>query len=287
MALRHYDQLRLRCGSHPISSGDYVVYEHGLRIVPLARLVPGRTPEPGLGEMKPAYQNLTLLPNLQQVTTTRGRWKDAPHFSVYENGLRVEMGNPFDQWMVAIDYWSELRQVDADWVFIRVHHSDKSDGDLVEPIDHEGAKVHPGGLMRYEAVGDTWTLDKHAFIRFVDYQQDSFDVIAEQGRIYGPCHLVGELPGVLEGDEESGDPVPDRPLYLCTIGEQEYLCKHTSQAGTMTKGTSEELQLYDKDEQASGIFKSAKALFHDIKRGKWCIMKRLNRAWLVSQVECD
>lgn len=277
VALRHYDQLRMRCGTHLVSSGRFNVYEHGLRIIPLCRLNPGQSP--GVGAMQPAYQSLTMLKGLQQVTVTRNRWSDSPVVSPYEDGLRVEFTDPFAQWMVAIDYWAEMRQSYASGAFLRVAHEDKADGALLDAVEiSNDVFAHPSGLMKYE--GGTWNIGPHAYLQFVDYQGDNFNVIAEQGRIYGPCQLVGEL-AVDETDE------PDRPLYLCAIGDQEYLAKTVSLNGTVAKGDSEAFQLYSRSEEPQGITVMAKAQFGSITRGKWCIVKRLNRVWYASQVECD
>lgn len=279
VALRHYDELRMRCGTHRVSSGRLQIYEHGLRIMPLARLVPGRGDDPGMGGLKPAYQSLTNLRGLQQVTATSNRWKDAPVIQAYGDGVRVQMADPFAQWMCAIDYWAEMRQPTASYCFLRVAHENKSDGALVEAEEiANGTFVHPCGLMKYD--GGTWNLGPHAYLKFVDYQGDNFEVVAEQGRIYGPCQLVDEN-AVDETDQ------PDRPLYLCTIGDQEYLAKAVSQNGTLAKGDSAEFNLYSRSEQNQGITIEAKALAHDITRSKWCIVKRLNRVWYVSQWECD
>lgn len=293
MAVRHYDMLRMTAGTHRMTTAQIHVYEHGMRIVPLGRLHTGAAG--GLGEMKGANRSYTKLPGLQRITTSQLRWKDAPTFSAYGDGVRVEMNDPFEQWLVAIDIWAEARCSQATGAFLRIAHTQTSgggspaDGDLFDAIETEtgsGEYVHPAGVMEYRATG-VWTIGRNAYLRFVDYQGDSFNVIGEQGRTYGPCQLVGMLQSPEDTEPESGRR-PDWPVYLCHVGEQEYLAKGNSQAGTLAKGSSDLFKLYARStELASQVTVTAKALARAVSRSKWSIVKRLNRVWYVTQWECD
>jgi hypothetical protein len=304
VALRHYDTLRMTGATSKHSTTQLVVFEHGLTIIPLARMNPNEEqPSSGMGEMTGASSNFQVLQGLAQVTTSPLRFKDSPTFTPIpkDKVLRVEMVDPAHQWLCAITYWAEVFQAGPGGAWLRIAHvnadnSLKPAGTLLKPIDVGGTKLHPATIEHRDAEGTLTSQSQKAYVLFRDYPTDGGNVVAEQGRIYGPCQFIGVSEEQDQGEEDgesaddgesSGAPDTERPVFAAHIGDQEYLAKPTGTS--VSKGATGDFELYSRDEQATGIIQAAKALAGEIPEStpkKWCIVKRLNRQWYASRWEC-
>lgn len=316
VALRHRDELRMTGGTAKHSTAELSVYEHGFHIVPLARLapqVPGQPAQdqPGTGEMTEAYDNFTVLPNLQSVTTTPSRFRDHPRFTYVpkDKSVRVDMADPFAQWMCAVTYWAEVFQPEPSGVFVQIAHTTDANelyptGWLREPIDVDGEWMHPAVLDFRDAAGKNHQAGdrQRCYLKFTDYGgANGGNVVAEQGRIFGPCEFVGvtEADDESEGGESDGEdsenssgaPRSERPVFRVAAPELEFLAK--LDGPTVAKGGTGTFELFDRGgptERASGITVEAKALVAEIELTtppqKWCLVKRLNGTWYASQWEC-
>ncbi len=111
-------------------------------------------------------------------------------------------------------------------------------------------------------------------ITFVDYftASNASPVIAEVGRIYGPCKL-----SVTHGSF-------DLPIYEATIGEQEWEGKLLGST-EVAKGSNGDFTLYGVNGPSSFTV-NAEATYKKILRNKFCIVKRINRRLVASQIEC-
>lgn len=159
-------------------------------------------------------------------------------------------------------------------VFVMVVASGKSDGQLVKSDDFRF-----DGLV----VGASQQTDEQFFPRgscvltFIDYFTDSsaVPVVAEVGRIYGPCKL---------SVTQSGGGFA---IFEVAIGEQEWEAKLSASGGDgVPKGSSGNFQLYNRDGSPSGIIVSAAAKYKKVAVNKWCIVKRMNRGLIGNQIEC-
>jgi hypothetical protein len=288
VAIRHQDEFRITCGKNRFSSAALRVWECGFRFTLLGRL--GSDATSGLGEMTGANKNFTAIEGLQQIGNSMLRFADEPTYTAISNTVRVDMKDPFTQWLVAVDMWAEVDCSGAPGVFIKVDYPGQTAGHLMQPQD-SGTRFGTLHKARIMAPNQGGGLSEHlrCYLKFIDYLGDAGDVIAEQGRVYGPCQMHDIAAG-------AGDPVsvqneesleePDRPVYFCTIGEQEYLAKTQSAGSPVAKGASGTFVLYNSDESSSGITKTAKAIANEVPPNKWALVKRLNRTWFASQWEC-
>lgn len=129
-------------------------------------------------------------------------------------------------------------------------------GDLIA-ANSEG--LHPGRVKRF-VNGSMTTLDT-CLVLLLGYEGD-LSPIGEHGRFY-----FGRLSGVAA----SGGAI--LPLYVCELGDQEFLGKRPSD---LSKGSSGSFDLYHRStESNSGLSMVAKALGHTIKANKWAIIARL------------
>lgn len=153
---------------------------------------------------------------------------------------------------------------------VQVNHSGGTAGHLKEP---NASNYHPGRIVTF--VDGTKANGADIWILFVDhYDTDAGDVIAEQGRFYGPARKAGEA--TVSADT--------RPLYVCHVSEHQFLAQAT---GAVTKGNSENFTLYHSStETSSGITVNAQCKFNAYTANKWAIVTRINGQYYANQVEC-
>jgi hypothetical protein len=289
IAIRHRDEFRMTCGTNRFTTAGLRVYEYGFRMTTLGRLeASGGTT--GLGEMTGANKNFTPMDGLQQIGNSQLRFADEPTFTAINNTIRVEMRNPFEQWLVAVDYWAEVDNVGPHGVFVMVTDSNGgTTGALVEPesnINGLGITAHYGYVLAANSPGGLSTAFR-CYLQFVDFGVGGVsEGLAYTGRIYGPCQLNNFISGADDANSlpESQIENPDRPLYMTTQGDQEYLAKRSAET---SKGNSGEYTLYHPDRQPSTIRKTAMALANKVPANKWAIVRRLQRVWYVSPWECE
>ncbi len=130
--------------------------------------------------------------------------------------------------------------------------------------------LHPARIRQFGgATGGSVTTLQDAWVRVLDWFDDDGGVtIAEQGRYHT---------GTIVGMATSGGQA--RPLVLVELGDVTYLSKPDND---IAKGASGATTLYNRDESASGISRTAKALGFAVVGGKWTTTVRFRGgAWYV------
>lgn len=182
---------------------------------------------------------------------------------------------PADEPIVCVqDSYGDLYTIDpggGDEVdVVQVNHSSATARDIVEA---NASNVHPGRIKLWN--GSAFDNGDDIWIGFFDYYDvDGGDMIAEQGKYYGP----GVLVGTLDVDDDV------RPFVICHLGSQTFLGKNSG--SEIAKGSSGTIDLWHRQPEVdSNLFVAAKALGAAIPPDKFVTVQRINSHWYVGCYE--
>jgi len=274
--LHHMEEVRLACVMHQHSRAVLRIPGHGIDFRFIAKL--GAGAGSGVAPLINTPKGVATLGGLAKYAESSGRFIGSPAVLSFGNSIRVAMASANDEWLVELTWGAEVIQDNlTTFAKIKVPPGDSSGntlqtGEFMDPIEDA---YHDAILVKDHTGAEYTDRTMRIWLSFID--RWSSDIVAgEQGRVYGPVEYAGI---VTAGGEE-------RPLYVTTAIEEEYFAKTVNGSGTMAKDTSESFLLYYKNWQPSKVTKNATSSFGAIKRGKRCVLKRMNGFLVASQAEC-
>ena len=282
LRLQHNDFFRMTCGTEPFSLAEHQIFEHGVRIILVAKIGGSVSATTIHRRSRAGVATLSEM-NLVGVEASDLQAPVIEHIGAGVLRVTMASGNESDEWLALADIWAEAQQSIGHPVFAKMQRintggtggGNQTNGAICTPIDG----YHEVLLADYNNGGNgAFNYPLRCFLRFTDWHDEEFGVVpAEVGKIYGPCQHHGTA---AVGNFR-------RPLLLAPRGHEEYIAKLVNPL-TLPKGETGTFALFNRDRTTSGITRQAVALGSAItSTSKWCGISRVNGGlYIASPLEC-